>query len=90
MVIDDTCNPIPSCLFILSLLPHTARMILGTRWKASPPQSVSVNIPYRINKVFPCEKKKTALPQSDQKSDMPHQKLLPLHPEAVVYNCSLS
>lgn len=54
MVIDDTCNPIPSCLFILSLLPHTARMILGTRWKASPPQSVSVNIPYRINKVFPC------------------------------------
>ena len=45
MVIEDTCNPIPSCFLIFSLLPWTALMILGTRWKASPPQSVNVSTP---------------------------------------------
>lgn len=50
---EETCNPIPSCLLILSFVPLNARMILGTKWKASPPHKVRVKIPYSVNKILP-------------------------------------
>ena len=43
----------PSCLLIFSLVPLNALMILGTKWKASPPHKVRVNTPYKVNNILP-------------------------------------
>ena len=73
-MIDDTCNPIPSCLLILSFVPYIALLIRGTKWSASPPHNVNVNTPYNTNNGFPFEY--TVI---KSKTSNKHQKWFPLN-----------
>ena len=66
----------PSCFLILSLLPQTALIILGTRWNASPPQSVNVSTPYKMNKGFPFENAKNKVIYINNKDIFDYEELI--------------
>ena len=80
MVMEETCSPMPSCFFILSLLPLNARITRGIRWKASPPHRGKVRIPYRINRMLPFDNAKKGFPQSNQTLDSKCQISPPSNP----------